>query len=306
MYSDAIQTLSEQAVVKLDGQRLSLPAHFVRSMLAGMYVGAAIVLIFIVGAFINTTAPGAVKLTMGVCFVGALTIVIFAGSELFTGSNLVLTLGVFKRKARLTDLANNWIWTWIGNLAGSMLLAFMVIQSGVMSADPVKSFVLKLVETKMNRPVVLAGGAGELARLFGRLDGSPNEGRHRENSPDLVVHVHVHQLRLRAQHREHVRLIAGNYATAWRNDFLERLLVQSEPGDAWQYHRRRRICRHDVLDRQSESARSPIAGQTRAGTRHREWDDAHAGSRTDVCWLEIIPTVRLTAILVQPAANRSA
>jgi nitrite transporter NirC len=65
----------------------------------------------------------------------------------------VLTLGVFKRKARLTDLANNWIWTWIGNLAGSMLLAFMVIQSGVMSADPVKSFVLKLVETKMNLPV---------------------------------------------------------------------------------------------------------------------------------------------------------
>ncbi len=150
MYSDAIHILSDQAVAKLDAQRRSLVSHFVRSMLAGMYVGAAIVLIFIVGAYMSVGAPSAVKLTMGVCFGGALTIVIFAGSELFTGSNLVLTLGVFKRRARVIDLANNWIWTWIGNLAGSILLAFMVVQSGVLSADPVKNFILKLVDTKMH------------------------------------------------------------------------------------------------------------------------------------------------------------
>ncbi|HEV2968791.1 MAG TPA: formate/nitrite transporter family protein [Pirellulales bacterium] len=153
MYADAISALADQAVAKLAAQRRSIVGHFVRSMLAGMYVGAAIVLIFTIGAFINTTAPGAVKLLMGVCFGGALTIVIFAGSELFTGSNLVLTLGVLSKKASPRDLASNWIWTWLGNLAGSMLLAVIVIRSGVMSADPVKSFVLKLVETKMNLPV---------------------------------------------------------------------------------------------------------------------------------------------------------
>jgi nitrite transporter NirC len=152
MYSDAINTLADQAAAKLAGQRRSLLSHFVRSMLAGMYVGAAIVLIFTVGAFINTGAPGATKLLMGVCFGGALTMVIFAGSELFTGSNLVLTLGVLSKKATRRDLANNWVWTWLGNLAGSMLLAVIVIRSGIMSADPVKSFVLKLVEMKMNLP----------------------------------------------------------------------------------------------------------------------------------------------------------
>jgi nitrite transporter NirC len=89
---------------------------------------------------------------MGVCFGGALTIVIFAGSELFTGSNLVLTLGVLLGKARWSDLAANWIWTWIGNLLGSVLLAVIVVRSGVLSAEPVQGFVLKLVETKMNLP----------------------------------------------------------------------------------------------------------------------------------------------------------
>ena len=89
---------------------------------------------------------------MGVCFGGALTIVIFAGSDLFTGFNLILTLGVLHRKANLLDLLANWAWTWVGNLAGSVLLAFMVICSGVMDTDPVKSFVLTIVNTKMNIP----------------------------------------------------------------------------------------------------------------------------------------------------------
>jgi nitrite transporter NirC len=94
---------------------------------------------------------------MGIMFGGALTIVIFAGSELFTGSNLVLTLGVLSRKASVRDLLSNWVWTWIGNLAGSALVAFMVVRAGLLDASnpsfaPINAFVQKLVATKMNLP----------------------------------------------------------------------------------------------------------------------------------------------------------
>src|SRR5438034_1128391 len=125
MYTEAVHALGDQAAVKLANQKQSLPSHFVRSMLAGMYVGAAIVLIFTVGSYLPDESK---KLLMGVCFGGALTIVIFAGSELFTGSNLVLTLGVLTRKATLKDLLSNWGWTYIGNLVGSILLAVMAIR----------------------------------------------------------------------------------------------------------------------------------------------------------------------------------
>src|SRR5207237_8322641 len=91
MYTEAVQTLAAQAVAKLEAQRRSLVSHLVRSALAGMYVGAAIVLIFTIGGSLAAASPGVVRLAMGVCFGGALTIVVFAGSELFTGSNLVLT-----------------------------------------------------------------------------------------------------------------------------------------------------------------------------------------------------------------------
>ena len=152
MYSEAIHALSEQAVAKMDGQRHSLPAHLVRSALAGMYVGAAIVLIYTIGGLLSAQSPGAVRMTMGICFGGALTMVVFAGSELFTGCNLVLTLGVFTRRVGVGDLAANWFWTWVGNLAGSVLLAAMVVYSGLLDAEPINAFVLKLVETKMNLP----------------------------------------------------------------------------------------------------------------------------------------------------------
>ena len=157
MYTEAVQTLAGQAVAKVEGQRKSLVSHLVRSAMAGMYVGAAIVLIFTIGGSLSAASPAVVRMVMGVCFGGALTIVVFAGSELFTGSNLVLTLGVFTRKTTWRDLLANWGWTYVGNLAGSALVAFMVVRAGLLDADTqafanINAFILRLVETKMNLP----------------------------------------------------------------------------------------------------------------------------------------------------------
>ena len=149
MYVETVSALGEQAATKLAAPRASLVSHLVRSMLAGMYVGAAVVLILIIGSFLPATTQ---KLVMGVSFGGALTMVIFAGSELFTGSNLVLTLGVWTRKATARDLAANWVLTWVGNFMGSVLLAVLVVRSGVLGADPIKAFTLKVVEMKMHIP----------------------------------------------------------------------------------------------------------------------------------------------------------
>jgi nitrite transporter NirC len=66
VYSDAIQALSGQAAAKLEFQKRSLLSHMIRSAMAGMYVGGAIVLIYTIGGLLAKDAPGAVRLTMGV------------------------------------------------------------------------------------------------------------------------------------------------------------------------------------------------------------------------------------------------
>jgi nitrite transporter NirC len=156
MYAATIEAIAEQAAKKLAAQRQSLFAHLVRSMLAGMYVGVSIALIFTIGGTLATAAPFVVRLVMGVCFGCALNYVVFAGAELFTGSNLVLTLGVLVGKARIGDLLSNWVWTWLGNLAGSMLLAWMVVQTGLFDnsgpTQGVYDFVQNIVAVKMNLP----------------------------------------------------------------------------------------------------------------------------------------------------------
>jgi nitrite transporter NirC len=156
MYAATIEAIAEQAAKKLAAQRQSLFAHLVRSMLAGMYVGVSIALIFTIGGTLATAAPFVVRLVMGVCFGCALNYVVFAGAELFTGSNLVLTLGVLIGKARIGDLLSNWVWTWLGNLAGSMILAWIVVQTGLFDnsgpTQGVYAFVQNIVAVKMNLP----------------------------------------------------------------------------------------------------------------------------------------------------------
>lgn len=147
MYKETLDALGERAAARVAATRASILGHLAGSILAGMYVGAAIVLILILGS----TAPRDVqRLIMAVSFGGALTMVIFAGSELFTGSNLVLTVGVLSRRTGVGALLANWTLTWIGNLLGSAMIAVMVTQARVLDAEPIRGFVLSVVDRKMH------------------------------------------------------------------------------------------------------------------------------------------------------------
>jgi nitrite transporter NirC len=66
-------------------------------VLAGAYLGFAITLIFSVGAPFAAAGSPAFKLVMGAAFGVVLALVIFAGSELFTGNNMVCMIGALTR-----------------------------------------------------------------------------------------------------------------------------------------------------------------------------------------------------------------
>ena len=126
--------------------------YLVLSAMAGAYVGLGIVLIFAIGAPLAATGSGATKAVMGASFGVALTLVIFAGSELFTGNNLIMTVGLLSKTVKADALGRVWIASFIGNLAGSLLLALATAASGVLSKAPAKDFVLGVVTAKMTAP----------------------------------------------------------------------------------------------------------------------------------------------------------
>jgi nitrite transporter len=130
----------------------SLIRYLVLSALAGAYVGLGIVLIFAIGAPLSAAGSPFVKVVMGASFGVALTLVIFMGSELFTGNNMVLTIGVLTGKSKLAQLGSVWFWSYVGNLVGSLALALLVAQAGVLGGDPQRGFLESVAASKMAMP----------------------------------------------------------------------------------------------------------------------------------------------------------
>jgi len=67
---------------------------------------------------------------MGGTFSIALTLVVFAGSELFTGHTMFMSIGWLRGRTGGKDLAAAWSLSWLGNLAGCVTLALILFMGG--------------------------------------------------------------------------------------------------------------------------------------------------------------------------------
>lgn len=102
-------------------------AFALSAMKAGAYVGIGIILILTLG---QTADPSWRSLVMGASFGIALTLVVFAGSELFTGHTMYAAHGVLTGRLRAPEALGLWGASWGFNLAGSAVLAALFILGG--------------------------------------------------------------------------------------------------------------------------------------------------------------------------------
>lgn len=75
------------------------------------------------------TDTATAKLIGGLIFPAGLMLVIMAGAELFTGNNLMV-VALAERKITLTQLLRSWLVVYAGNLAGGVIVAYLVAWSG--------------------------------------------------------------------------------------------------------------------------------------------------------------------------------
>ncbi len=127
MFTESINKCAATAerVVKLD--RENPFGYWVASMMAGAYVGLGIILIFPLG---NLVDPALRPLVMGATFGIALTLVINAGAELYTGHTMFLTFGVKAGRINSASAMRAGLQSWGGNLLGSILVAWLFWQTG--------------------------------------------------------------------------------------------------------------------------------------------------------------------------------
>lgn len=120
MYTETINKCATNAARIVRLAKTNPFGFWLSSAMAGAYVGLGIILIFTLG---NLLDPSLRPLVMGATFGIALTLVVIAGSELFTGHTMFLTFGVKCKK-----ITNKQMWlvlpqTWLANLLGSIFVA---------------------------------------------------------------------------------------------------------------------------------------------------------------------------------------
>lgn len=123
----------------------------VLGVLAGMFIAF--------GAVVTNTAAHTVadvstaRIICGVLFPAGLTMVVLMGGELFTGNSLI-AISVLEKQAGVGGMLKNWVFVYLGNLVGSLIVAYGCAFFGQMnySGGGLAVFTMKLAVTKSTLP----------------------------------------------------------------------------------------------------------------------------------------------------------
>lgn len=83
--------------------------------------------------FAQPTTYGLGKALAGAIFGTGLMLVVLAGGELFTGNTMILA-AVCDKKVTLARMLRNWLVVYAGNFIGSILIAWMMAESGLFTS----------------------------------------------------------------------------------------------------------------------------------------------------------------------------
>lgn len=101
--------------------------------------------------FYQPTTYGLGKALAGSIFGTGLMLVVLCGGELFTGNTLILT-AVCDKKVKVITMLRNWVIVYIGNLLGSLFIAYMMYHSGLFTSggDTLGAVTIKIAAYKTN------------------------------------------------------------------------------------------------------------------------------------------------------------
>lgn len=130
MFQDAFEAVCNAAKGKANLLKKNPAGYFVSALVAGLFIAF--------GAFISNAiaAPFAEakdpvqKFMTSFSFAAALSLVVMAGAELFTGNNFVLASAGFAKKMKWGEIIKIWVICYIGNLVGSLISAVIFQYSG--------------------------------------------------------------------------------------------------------------------------------------------------------------------------------
>lgn len=146
MFNKEYAAAATAAAGKVTMLRQNPGGYFAASVLAGMFIGFGILLIFTIGGLLGNQPY--TKIVMGASFGIALSLVIIAGAELFTGNNMIMADGLIGHTVTLGDVVRVWVVCYIGNWVGAVILSLLFVAAQG-AAGPVGQFIAQGAAGKM-------------------------------------------------------------------------------------------------------------------------------------------------------------
>jgi len=163
MFNEEITAVSNAARVKNNLLENNPAGYFLAAVLAGIFVGFGVLLAFTAGGLL-TGNPFA-KIFMGCTFGIALSLVVMAGGELFTGNIFVMTVGLVKKTVSAGVCFKIWGASYFGNLIGSIILAAIFVFCGL-AVGSTREFISSAAAVKMSLPPLALICRGVLCNIL--------------------------------------------------------------------------------------------------------------------------------------------
>lgn len=155
MFRDSFQAACNAGLAKLDLLKNNPVGYFFSAMLAGMFVSLGAFTCFAAGTPLRVADSPASRLVMAAIFGLALSLVIAAGAELFTGNCFVLSAASFDKTISWGANAHVSLMSYLGNFVGAAISVAIFQLSGAAGGAVGESFAIAAATKVSFQPVEL-------------------------------------------------------------------------------------------------------------------------------------------------------
>ncbi|AFS69678.1 MULTISPECIES: formate/nitrite transporter family protein [Exiguobacterium] len=147
---EALEGLRKKAVKSTQMLQLRPLEYLVRAMLAGVFIGFAIIFTLksINGFYLNESPV--TTLVGGLTFGVALVLIVYGGAELFTGNTMYFTTSTMRGYTSKMDTFKVWTLCFIGNGLGGLAFALLFSQTGIIQELGMDNWLFAVSETKIH------------------------------------------------------------------------------------------------------------------------------------------------------------
>lgn len=153
MYKSTLEALSTAGFNKYSVYRDSKFKYFIASILAGFFIGLGVLVMGLSISIFGNLEIDFVKISNGLIFSLALSLVIMAGAELFTGNVMALSGASFTKAIKGSDAFNVCALSYVGNLVGALIISVLYLGTGA-KGTAIGDAVVNLALAKGQIPLV--------------------------------------------------------------------------------------------------------------------------------------------------------